>query len=235
MLLPIFRNAPFFNVKIALQRSALGVVLLAHCRAGLSFADSKGIALQPPPSQTLCSASESLLLSVPENLERISPAPIGTLCAFRSKTGGFPTLNVILQPAPNDVRQPSLREREERLLESYKGVGLTDTVLTHSRLEVRNGLPAFIAIARYTNRGAPMISEILTVDLPDRSYIATATNVGAGPESGLKGVIDSISIEATNQAKETEGAGHFGVLWLFPPLVVAGLTYALIRTRKQRN
>jgi hypothetical protein len=132
------------------------------------------------------------------------------------------------------VRPPSLKERVERLLESYKGVGLTDTVLTSSRLEVRNGLPAFIAVARYSNRGVAMISEILTVDLPDRSYIATVTNVGFGPESGLKGVLDSISVETTNPPQEAQRDGHFEFLWLLVPLLLGGFVYALIRARARK-
>lgn len=209
MLRSIFQNTPFFRAKIGVPTS---VILLGFVAAALSKPLSGYSEATPPTplnARTQCHPGDPIWLSVPEDLVSISPLAPGILCAFRSKNGGFPTLNVLVHPRQHAPANEGQRERAEDLRESYNRVGLTDAVIINPHLQLVGGIPTFRATVRYSNRGAPMTSEVVTLDLPDRTYIATTTHTGETMPEALRSLLDSLSLDLV-PSPPTEATGHGG-------------------------
>ena len=103
------------------------------------------------------------------------------LCAFRSKIGGFPTINVVQEPAYGATFRPGIPARERRIQNSYHLVGLTDATLKESHLEPLGTLETFRTKITYKNQGQLMEALLLEAELPDRTYTVTILDLAGSP------------------------------------------------------
>ena len=103
------------------------------------------------------------------------------LCAFRSKIGGFPTINVVQEPAYGATFRPGIPARERRIQNSYHLVGLTDASLNESHLEPLGTLETFRTKITYNNQGQLMEALLLEAELPDRTYTVTILDLAGSP------------------------------------------------------
>ena len=171
-----------------------------------------------------CASDDSLRFLLPDNMVRIDIPLDGVLCAFRNKTGGFPTINVIRQPQGTAPRAPSLAERTTELVRSYGLVGLTDATVSDAQEMILHGFPAYSARVHYTNQNIPMATLVLILELPDRSYTVSALDTAEGlktSENALREVLTTVTVEGEGVVADTKSTRTTGIGTLLLAIALA--------------
>lgn len=149
----------------------------------VGFFSSNSLASEAPDTAVVvaCGASTGITLPLSDSWQQVPMQQPDILCAFRSKIGGFPTINVVQEPAYGATFRPGIPARERRIQNSYHLVGLTDATLNDSHLEPLGTLETFRTKITYKNQGQLMEALLLEAELPDRTYTVTILDLAGSP------------------------------------------------------
>ena len=210
------------------------LVILTLFWAPYASSDDAQVAPQSPSSP--CAAGHPLSVTLPENFERAPSHNPAVLCVFRSKNGGFPTFNIVVEPRFEDTKPPSLSEYIEGITKGYATVGLTDAKLSNSEAGESNGIPFFSSDVRFTSSGAPMAARILVLQLHDRTYTASAINRADAPDfnpTALSDLTEGITVEGASAFQNTsESASYRTILQGF--LVFLLVVFVAVRFLRKK-
>ena len=144
---------------------------------------SNSLASEAPDTAVVvaCGANTGITLPLSDSWQQVPMQQPDILCAFRSKIGGFPTINVVQEPAYGATFRPGIPARERRIQSSYHLVGLTDATLKESHLEPLGTLETFRTKITYKNQGQLMEALLLEAELPDRTYTVTILDLAGSP------------------------------------------------------
>ena len=144
---------------------------------------SNSLASETPDTAVVvaCGANTGITLPLSDSWQQVPMQQPDILCAFRSKIGGFPTINVVQEPAYGATFRPGIPARERRIQSSYHLVGLTDATLKESHLEPLGTLETFRTKITYKNQGQLMEALLLEAELPDRTYTVTILDLAGSP------------------------------------------------------
>lgn len=156
--------------------------------------------------------------------------------AVRSKTGFFPTFNVVIEAA-SKMAQPSKSEMEKSMLDDYRLVGIKDVSLVSSDDTPVNSVPCFRAVLAYSMESNKMRSNVAIFTGVDRRYILTFIDSEAGFE---KSKIESAKIiesfKLREDARPSGSPAAYSAGYLLPALalivVMAVLIMKFLHSRK---
>ena len=165
----------------------------------VGFFSSNSLASEAPDTAVVvaCGASTGITLPLSDSWQQVPMQQPDILCAFRSKIGGFPTINVVQEPAYGATFRPGIPARERRIQNSYHLVGLTDATLNDSHLEPLGTLETFRTKITYNNQGQLMEALILEAELPDRTYTVTILDLAGSPNTSkarMEAILRGITI-----------------------------------------
>ena len=160
---------------------------------------SNSLASEAPDTAIVvaCGASTGITLPLSDSWQQVPMQQPDILCAFRSKIGGFPTINVVQEPAYGATFRPGIPARERRIQNSYHLVGLTDATLNDSHLEPLGTLETFRTKITYRNQGQLMEALLLEAELPDRTYTVTILDLAGSPptsKASMEALLRGITI-----------------------------------------
>lgn len=160
---------------------------------------SNSLASEAPDTAVVvaCGANTGITLPLSDSWQQVPMQQPDILCAFRSKIGGFPTINVVQEPAYGATFRPGIPARERRIQNSYHLVGLTDATLNDSHLEPLGTLETFRTKITYNNQGQLMEALLLEAELPDRTYTVTILDLAGSPTTSkarMEAILRGITI-----------------------------------------
>ncbi|MCX6115745.1 MAG: hypothetical protein NTV65_11115 [Proteobacteria bacterium] len=165
----------------------------------VGFFSSNSLASEAPDTAVVvaCGASTGITLPLSDSWQQVPMQQPDILCAFRSKIAGFPTINVVQEPAYGATFRPGIPARERRIQNSYHLVGLTDATLNDSHLEPLGTLETFRTKITYKNQGQLMEALLLEAELPDRTYTVTILDLAGSPTTSkarMEAILRGITI-----------------------------------------
>lgn len=219
-----------------------GMTLLCAMFAALLAADAppfRPILAEALSSEVQCGADSGIVLTLSNEWQQVALEQPGLLCAFRNKTGGFPSLNIIQEAAHQPDITPGVMTREASLRNAYHLVGLTDAKFSDSRIEPLGQLESFHTSVRYMNLGMPMEGLIMQVQLSDRLYtVSIVDREGHAKLSkeALLGVLRSIRIPGQGPTQAPLSAAlPIGTALIVIGIIAASLLgFGLLTTRNRR-
>lgn len=189
-----------------------------------------------------------ITLSYSDQLSMASPSPTGTLLLLTSAQGGYPTLNVIVQPGLFNEPPGAPKEISEKTLNEYRAVGLTDARVLRPYIAPIANTPSLTVEIQYSNNGEQLISAVSYLNNVDRYFIITYIDRAADFYRNKRireDLVNSIILKAPNmaisvpadEASETPSTAvtrspltYFAAL--ISALVVIGVGAALLRRRQ---
>ena len=213
--------------------SILGFIAGAWTRC--ASADETQIATTP--SSLRCAEGHPISLTLPDTFERVPSNNPAVLCVFRNKTGGFPTLNIVVEPRHEGTKPPTLEQYVEGVTRGYTTVGLTDAKLSNSEVGEIQGIPFFSSDVRFTNEGTPMAARILVLQVHDRTYTASAIDRADAPNftpATLSNLTESLTVEGLAASSTRTGEPSYTALLLGFLLVII-VAYGVRRLRKGKS
>ncbi|RIL08514.1 MAG: hypothetical protein DCC75_08695 [Proteobacteria bacterium] len=126
-------------------------------------------------------------LDFPRDFEAVDTkaAVPGLILAVRHREMGFPTFNVIMQPGAFEFEESSYKREADRIVDSYRALGITDAALLSSELSSISGLQALITRIRYTNQERLLIAQAAIISGQDRHYILTYIDTESNFEGNI--------------------------------------------------
>lgn len=121
-----------------------------------------------------CSQHESIWLALTDGMVRISIDHPGVACAFRHKSQGFPSFNIVTTPHFEASEKQSQQAWEAGVLESYHKIGLVDATIETPGVAAIPNYAGPSAVIRYVNRGTAMSAFVAEIQADDRAYTLTA-------------------------------------------------------------
>ena len=127
---------------------------------------------------------EYLSFEVPQEWEPSHVSFAAVQCAFKNPTSGYPNVNIVVEPVSPGDAALSTQQKIQRVIESYKGIGLTDTTLVKEvpftvigLQDSGGGGAAFAALLHHTGERAPMAALVAVFYLGERRFILTLLDV----------------------------------------------------------
>ena len=203
---------------------------------------SNSLASEAPDTAVVvaCGASTGITLPLSDSWQQVPMQQPDILCAFRSKIGGFPTINVVQEPAYGATFRPGIPARERRIQNSYHLVGLTDATLKESHLEPLGTLETFRTKITYKNQGQLMEALLLEAELPDRTYTVTILDLAGSPttskasmEALLRGITIAGATDLAPDPSRATGTKHLTkivVLTIFTTILM--LVFGALASRR---
>lgn len=173
-----------------LRPSVIFVCVMAACAATLAGQSLNALPARAAPEPTLCSSASGITIPLPDSWESVPVSQPGLLCAFRSKNGGFPTLNVVEEPNKQPEIRPGVMARESSIRNAYHLVGLTDAQFQDSHIEPLGNQESFQTTVRYMNQGMSVEGFTMQVQLPDRVYTVTIVDREGHPTVPKEALLD---------------------------------------------
>jgi len=119
-----------------------------------------------------------LSLAVPQQWESSSVSFDAVQCAFKNPASGFPNVNVVVEPSSRADGLLANPQKIQRVIDSYRGIGLTDTALAAEiPFMVQGAEGAFAAELHHTGERAPMVAVVGVFYIGDRRFILTFLDV----------------------------------------------------------
>lgn len=142
------------------------------------------------------STNHKFKLSYPPTLEiidlKISNAPL----ALRTVAHPYPTVNILVQPGPYKWDNEHKSE-QQRVIESYSGVGILDARLVESSVVYIKGVRQFRAKIIYAYNNLRLASLVAIISASDRHFIITCIDyVSAMPlkQGQFTAILDSFEL-----------------------------------------
>lgn len=118
-------------------------------------------------------ASYGFSLSYPDSFEEVEIAHPLVAFALRHPITGFPTLNIVVQPGSFDLRQKGPNSPENRILESYHLIGLTDVEFIEGESKLENSFPYYVATLSYQDSNQNLKSSVALFSGQDQHFFIT--------------------------------------------------------------
>lgn len=119
-----------------------------------------------------------LSLAVPQQWESSSVSFDAVQCAFKNPASGFPNVNVVVEPSSRADGLLANAQKIQRVVDSYRGIGLTDAALAAEiPFMVQGAEGAFAAELHHTGERAPMVAVVGVFYVGDRRFILTFLDV----------------------------------------------------------
>ena len=175
-----------------------------------------------------------LRLSIPDAYETVPPASSGpaesAVLLLKDRQGGFPTFNVIIQPAAAVLSDMAPEAYGKEILSSYRLVGITDVRLLNAQRKTVSGRTALEALLAYRHGGADFVSAVLVITMNDIQY--TLTYIERDSEEARSRLQDNLfervfkvklspSAEGRDAATSTAAGGNGASGFLLTALVAA--------------
>lgn len=211
------------------------LIFLTGSWARCASANNAQITTAPPSIR--CADGHPISLTLPDTFERVPSNNPAVLCIFRNKNGGFPTLNIVVEPRHEGTKPPTLEQYVEGVTRGYTTVGLTDAKLSNSEVGEIQGVPFFSSDVRFTNDGASMAARILVLQVHDRTYTASAIGRADAPNftpTSLADLTESLTVEGASPSSSQAGERSYTALLLGFLLVII-VAYGVLRLRKGKS
>ena len=189
------------------------------------------------PASIRCAEDHPISLTLPDAFERVPSNNPAVLCVFRNKNGGFPTLNIVVEPRHEGAKPPTLEQYVEGVTRGYTTVGLSDAKLSNSEVGEIQGVPFFSADVRFTNDGASMAARILVLQVHDRTYTASAIGRADAADfapTSLSSLTESLTIDGLSSSSTRTGDKNYTAL-ILGFLVVMLVAYGALLLRKRKS
>lgn len=156
---------------------------------------------------------------------------------LRHKTQGFPTFNVVFSPGPWPYFRLDRNQQAEKVLDQYRGIGLTDVTLIEANDALIAGSPALKVTVNYHLHEASMYSEVWLLSLPGEHLIFTAVykeSLNSGARDEIANMLSTVKLANKSEDTKAKLDAH-EVRWPLLAIVLALAVIAFLFGARRRT